>query len=157
MNTRKINWKALIFFLVFTLGLGGGVGALLGGNMDLDALQKPPFTPPAWVFPVVWSILYVLMAIAAYLVYVSEDLDRGAALRLYVIQLTVNALWPLFFFRLEWRMFAFFWLLLLLALVLLTALRFRPIREASFWLLVPYVLWLLLAGYLNFGFYVLNG
>lgn len=157
MNTKKIDWKALLFFLVFTLGVGGGIGALLGGDLSLDGLKQPPLTPPAWLFPVAWSILYVTMAIAAYLVYMSGDIDRQPALRLYLVQVVVNALWPLFFFRLEWRMFAFFWLLLLLALVVLTAVRFRPISKPAFWLLVPYLLWLLFAAYLNFGFYVLNG
>lgn len=157
MNTRKIDWKALIFFLGYTLLIGGGLGALLGGNMSLDGLQKPPLAPPAWLFPVAWTILYVLMAVAAYLVYVSHDIDRQTPLKLYLLQVIVNALWPLFFFRLEWRLFAFVWLLVLLALVALVAWGFRPISKPAFYLLIPYLAWLVFAGYLNLGFYVLNG
>ena len=157
MNTRKINWKALILFILLTLGIGGGLGSLPGGDMGLDGLVKPPLAPPAWLYPVAWTILYVLMAVAAYLVSVSVDVDRQQPLQLYWLQLAVNALWPLFFFRLEWRLFAFVWLLTLLALAALTAWNFRPISQTAFYLFIPYLLWLLFAAYLNLSFYVLNG
>ncbi|MBR2338220.1 MAG: tryptophan-rich sensory protein [Clostridia bacterium] len=155
MRVKRIDWKALIFFLVYTLGLGF-LGGLLGGQMDLSSLNQPALVPPAWLFPVVWTILYTLMAIAAYLVYTSRDIDRGAPLRLYLLQVIVNALWPLFFFRLEWRLFAFVWILLLIALVVLTMVGFKPISNTAFWLMVPYLVWLLFAAYLNFSFYLLN-
>ena len=148
---QRFDWKAALFFIGFTLLLGA-LGGLLGGASgfkSFEALQKPPLTPPAAVFPIVWSALYLLMGIAAYLVWSSGDLDRGASLRMYFLQLLVNILWPLFFFRLQWRLFAFFWLLLLLA-------GFRYIRKSSYWLLVPYFLWVLFAGYLNLGIYLLN-
>ncbi len=156
MNVKKIDWKALLFFLGYTWILAG-IGSLLGGSMDLSAYDQPALTPPAWVFPVVWSILYTLMAVGAYLVYVSGDIDRRRPLQLYLLQVAVNILWPLFFFRLEWRLFALVWLLMLLALVVLTAKGFYPISRTAFWLLVPYIVWLVFAAYLNFGFYVLNG
>lgn len=157
--TRKFNLKAFAFFVLLTLAagaLGGVLGGMLGGNMSFDQLVKPPLTPPAWVFPVVWSVLYLLMGIAAYLVYQSDDLDRGAPLRMYLLQLAVNILWPLFFFRLEWRLFAFFWLLLLIALVTLTMAGFKHIRPVAYYLLIPYLLWILFAAYLNLAFYLLN-
>lgn len=157
MKRRAIDWKALLFFVIYTYVIGAGLGTLLGGTLNFDDLQKPSFTPPAWVFPVAWAILYGLMAVAAYLVYVSGDIDRGSPLRLYLLQVIVNSLWPLFFFRLEWRLLAFFWLLLLLGLVIFTAIGFRPISKVAFWLMIPYILWLLFAAYLNFSFYVLNG
>lgn len=157
MKRKSIDWKALLFFVIYTFVIGAGLGSLLGGNLGFDGLTKPPLSPPAWVFPVVWTVLYALMSVAAYLVYVSEDIDRGPALRLYLLQVIVNGLWPLFFFRLEWRLFAFFWLLLLLALVILTTLKFRPISQIAFWLMVPYIVWLLFAAYLNLSFYILNG
>ncbi len=155
MTRVKIDWKVLLFFLVYTYALAG-IGALLGGSFDLEMLNAPPFAPPAWVFPVAWSILYTLMAIAAYLVFVSNDLDRGPALRLYLLQVAINALWSFFFFRLEWRLFAFFWLLLLIAVVVLTMVAFRKINRTAFRLLIPYLLWLLFAAYLNLGYYLLN-
>lgn len=155
---QRFDWKAALFFIGFTLLLGA-LGGLLGGASgfkSFEVLQKPPLTPPAAVFPIVWSALYLLMGIAAYLVWSSGDLDRGASLRMYFLQLLVNILWPLFFFRLQWRLFAFFWLLLLLALLSLTMAGFRYIRKSSYWLLVPYFLWVLFAGYLNLGIYLLN-
>lgn len=155
MTRPKIDWKALLFFLVYTYALAG-VGVFLGGGFDIDTLNQPPLAPPAWLFPVVWTILYALMAIAAYLVFASNDLDRGPALRLYLLQVVINTLWPLFFFRLEWRLFAFFWLLLLIAVVVLTMVGFRKVSRTAFRLFIPYLLWLLFAAYLNLGYYLLN-
>ena len=155
MNLKKVDWKVFLFFFLYTFILAG-IGVLLSGGFNLDELNKPPLAPPAWVFPVVWTILYSAMSIAAYLVFVSEDIDRGAPLRLYLLQVIVNVLWPVFFFGLEWRLFAFFWLLLLLALIALTMDGFRKISRPAFYLMVPYFVWVLFAGYLNIGFYLLN-
>lgn len=154
MIQQKIQWKPLLFFVLYTYILAG-LGTLLG-QANTDGLVKPPLTPPDWLFPVVWTLLYTAMAVAAYLVSISNDIDRGRPLRLYLLQVIVNVLWPFFFFRLEWRLFAFLWLLLLLALVLLTARGFRPISKTAFRLLLPYIVWLVFAGYLNIGFYILN-
>ena len=156
MKRTNIDWKALIFFLAYTLLLGG-LGALLGGNFDITSPEQPPLAPPAWLFPVVWTILYTLMAIAAYLVYISGDMARREPLQLYLLQVVVNILWPLFFFRLEWRLFALVWLLVLLALVVAVFKKFRPISSTAAYLLIPYLVWLAFAAYLNLGFYILNG
>ncbi len=154
MIRRRIEWKPLLFFLLYTFVLAG-LGTWLG-SPTTEGLVKPPLAPPDWLFPIVWTILYALMAIAAYLVFVSNDMDRGQPLRLYLLQVIVNVLWPAIFFRLEWRLFAFLWLLLLLALVVLTAVGFRPISRTAFRLMLPYIAWLLFAGYLNLGYYLLN-
>ena len=155
MNVKKIDWKVLLFFLLYTFILAG-LGTLLSGGFNLDELNKPPLTPPAWLFPVVWSILYAAMSFAAYLVFVSNDIDRGVPLRLYLLQVVINVLWPVFFFGLEWRLFAFFWILLLVAVVALTMAEFRKISVSAFYLMIPYLLWVLFATYLNIGFYLLN-
>lgn len=155
MLRKKIDWKTLAFFLIYTFVLGG-LGALLGGGFGLEGLNAPPLAPPAWLFPVVWTILYALMAIAAYVVFISRDMDRGVPLRLYLLQMILNALWPLFFFRLEWRLFAFIWLIVLLATVIFMMASTKPISPAAFWLFVPYLVWLFFAAYLNFGYYWLN-
>lgn len=155
MTRPKIDWKVLLFFLVYTFALAG-IGTLLGGGFNIDLLNKPPLAPPAWLFPIVWTILYTLMSVAAYLVFVSNDLDRGPSLRLYLLQVVINALWPLFFFRLEWRLFAFFWLVLLIAIVVLTMVGFRGINRTAFRLMIPYLAWLVFAAYLNLGYYLLN-
>ena len=156
MEKRPSSLFNLFFFVVTTL-LIGFVGGLIGGSGGYAALEAPPLAPPGWVFPVVWTALYILMAVAAWLVYESRDEDRIGAIRLYYFQFIVNALWTLFFFRLSWRLFALLWLLLLIALVVLTFLRFRAIRPLAGWLLIPYLAWCIFAAYLNLGFYLLNG
>ncbi|MBP3434826.1 MAG: tryptophan-rich sensory protein [Clostridia bacterium] len=155
VTRRTIEWKPLLFFFLYTFILAG-IGILLSGSPSTEGLTMPPLAPPDWLFPVVWTILYSLMSVAAYLVFVSGDIDRGPALRLYLLQVLVNILWPLFFFRFEWYFFSFLWLLLLLTLVIFTALRFKLISRTAYLLFLPYIAWLLIAGYLNLGIYLLN-
>lgn len=143
--------------LLISLG-AGMIGAALGsGSMEkYQELSKPFLSPPGWVFPVVWTILYLLMGIAAYLVSVSEDPDKRQALILYGAQLLVNMLWPLFFFRLNAYLLAFVWLLLLIDLVVLTAKSFSNIDGTAGKLFLPYLIWLVFAAYLNLA-YLLQG
>lgn len=150
-----LHLGALAAFVAGALVVGA-VGNFLGGQTGFAALQKPPLTPPGWVFPAVWGVLYILMGVAAYLVWNTAAADARFLMWIYGSQLFVNLLWPLFFFRLEWRLFAFFWLLLLIALVSLTMATFRTASRAAYWLLLPYLLWLLFAAYLNLGFYLMN-
>ena len=132
--------------------LGGDFGSSYG------QMYKPLLSPPGWVFPVVWTILYILMGIACYQVWQSDAsaARKRRALTLYAVQLAMNALWPLLFFRLSAYLAAFLWLVLLLAVVWMCALTFRYIRKSAGDLLTPYLLWLLFAGYLNLGVYLLN-
>ena len=155
VRKHTFNLKAFLFYQAITFAIAA-IGALLGGVNGFEGLRLPPLTPPAAVFPIVWGILYFLMGLAAYLVWSSNDVDQGPILRLYLLQLIVNSLWTFFFFRLEWRLFAFFWLLLLIALVTLTMASFRHIRKSAYWLMVPYLLWILFAAFLNLGVYLLN-
>lgn len=152
-------WKRYKQYIIIA-GLvlaAGGLSALLAGNFDTYKLmEKPPLSPPGWVFPVVWSILYVLMAIAAVTVARSNDLDKSSALRLFIIQLVVNLIWPIIFFRFSAAKLALFWLLLLIVLVILTTRSFFSISKKAGWLMIPYVLWLFVAFYLNFGIVALN-
>ncbi len=154
-NREAFSLPVFLGFVLGTLALGG-VGALLGDTSNYPALVRPPLSPPAIVFPIVWTILYLMMGIAAYLVWQANATERSSALRLYLAQLLASVLWPLFFFRLEWRLFAFFWLLLLAALVSLTMVGFRYLSKPAFNLLIPYALWLTFAGYLNLATYFLN-
>lgn len=153
---RTFQLRALLFFEGLTLA-AALLGELLGGGFSLEGLRAPPLAPPAIAFPIVWSVLYLLIGLAAYLIWNAYDIDGPRALRFYLAQLAVNALWPLFNFRLEWRYFAFFWLILLIALATLTAAAFRYIRKPAFYLMLPYILWLLYAAYLNLGYAILNG
>lgn len=155
----KKNWKTLLLFIAIPL-IVGALAALItsGGMSDFAALKQPPLSPPAWLFPVAWTILYTLMGISSYLVYIS-DAPSGeirSALTLYGIQLVVNFLWPIFFFEFGMYLFSFVWLLLLWILVLWTLISFFRISKPAGWLMVPYLVWLTFAAYLNLAIYLLN-
>lgn len=155
----KIDKKRLIICLAIPLVVGGAAGLLTMNSMEaIEALNQPPLSPPGWLFPVVWTVLYVLMGIASYLVSVSDapHEEKARALWTYGIQLAFNFLWPIAFFNLKWYLFAFLWLVILWILILITALRFGRIRKPAGYLLVPYLLWVAFAGYLNLGIYLLN-
>ena len=155
----KIDKKRLIICLAIPLVVGGVAGLLTMNSMEaFEALNQPPLSPPGWLFPVVWTVLYVLMGIASYLVSVSDapHEEKARALWTYGIQLAFNFLWPIAFFNLKWYLFAFLWLVILWILILITALRFGRIRKPAGYLLAPYLLWVAFAGYLNLGIYLLN-
>lgn len=125
---------------------------------EFTLLRRPPLSPPMWVFPVVWTILFAVMGFASYLVYTAEGRRGGkrSALWTYGLQLLVNFAWPVFFFELNWRLFAFFWLILLWAMILGVTVQFFRIRPGAGLLMLPYLAWVAFAGYLNFGIYLLN-
>ncbi len=155
----KINGKALAIGIAIPLAVGGLSALLTGGGMETFAqVNKPPLSPPGWLFPVVWTILYTLMGIASYLVY-TADIDsetKAKALSVYGYQLVVNFLWPVFFFSFGWYLFSFFWLLLLWVLVIWNIRLFAEISKPAAYLLVPYLIWLTFAAYLNIGIWYLN-
>ena len=153
----KINWKALIISVLIPLAVGTVAGLLTMGGMEVfNAMNQPPLSPPAWLFPVVWTLLYALMGISSYLIYVSESDAKGQALTTYGYQLLVNFLWPVFFFNFGWYFFSFLWLVLLWILVAKMILEFGEISKIAALLNVPYLLWLSFAGYLNLGVWLLN-
>lgn len=155
----KFDWKKLLIALAIPLGVGGLSALLTGGGMaDYGQLNQPPLSPPGWVFPVVWTILYLLMGYASYRIHTSDapQEQKTSALRLYLAQLAVNFLWPLIFFGLEWRLLAFWVILLLWVLIYFTIKRFGQIDEIAADLLLPYILWVTFASYLNLGAYILN-
>ena len=155
----KINWKALIVSILVPL-LVGGLSAILTSNSmeSFDLITKPPLSPPGWVFPLVWTILFTLMGISSYLVYTSDAplVKRTSALKTYALQLAVNFFWSIIFFNLKSYLFAFFWLLLLWVLIVITIKKFWGVRPGAAALLVPYLLWVTFAGYLNLAIYFLN-
>lgn len=155
----QFNLKTFLICIAIPL-LVGGVSALLTMNSmeAFSTMNKPPLSPPGFLFPIVWTILYILMGIASYLVlysgYQKEDITD--ALLVYALQLAFNFFWSLFFFGLEWYLFSFFWLLLLWGLILYTIILFFPISKPAAYLLIPYLLWVTFAGYLNLGIALLN-
>ena len=150
-----MNEKIKTIFQIFLpLVLGGIDGFLISGSMDFESLNKPPLAPPGILFPIVWTILYLLMGIAYYLYRKKYDFDFTA--KLHYIHLFINLLWPIFFFVLKIRLFSIFWILLLLAsIILLTLLYFKKERISAY-LLIPYIIWTIFATYLNIGIYILN-
>ena len=154
---KKINWKKLFFYLAVTLGTGGLAAFLTMDSMQMySSVNKPPLSPPSVLFPIVWSILYTLMAVSAYIVSESGCKNKNSSLVLYYVQLIVNFLWPIVFFNLEAFLFAFIWLILLVILVLYMIISFYRCKPISAYLQIPYLIWLIFAAYLNFGVYLLN-
>ncbi len=152
----KIQWKKLIVCLVVPLAAGGLSALISGGGMEsFESLEKPPLSPPGFLFPVVWTILYILMGIASYLVLISER-PNGGALIVYGVQLFFNFLWPILFFGFQAYTFAFVWLVILWLLIIFTVFLFFKTNTAAGYLMLPYLLWVTFAGYLNLGIAVLN-
>ena len=149
----KIRWKTLIFNLAVPLITGAVSGFLTRSAMQqYGQLNQPPLSPPSAVFPVVWTTLFLLMGISAYLV----TMKRFDLPAVYWIQLIVNFIWPLIFFNLSIYGIALAWLILLIILVIYMIFQFHDITPAAGWLQVPYLLWLIFAGYLNAGIWLLN-
>ncbi len=155
----KKSIKTFAIFVLIPVILGflssffvGDVGA------DYEMLFKPPLSPSSSIFPIVWTILYILMGIASYLVYTSDGPqdEVQSALSLYFLSLAVNVVWPFIFFRLDAYFIALLWLVLLLVLVVAVTKRFFAISKVAGILMVPYVLWLIFAGYLNLFIYLYN-
>lgn len=123
-----------------------------------EQINKPPLSPPGWLFPVVWTVLYISMGIASYLVLESDSSHKDIinALTFYGVQLFFNFLWSILFFNFSLYGIAFIWLLILWVLIIMTTVLFGKISKLSALLLIPYFLWVTFAGYLNFGIAVLN-
>ena len=156
-----MNFKPLTLLKCIALPLlVGTISAFLtrSAMSTFDMLILPPLSPPGWLFPVVWTCLYILMGIASYLIYTSnaDEQKISRALTVYGYQLTANFLWPIFFFHFEWYLFSFVWIVLLFFLILVTTVRFYRISKPAAYLMIPYLVWVAFAGYLNFGIWWLN-
>lgn len=155
----KIDWKKLIISIAIPLGVGALAALLTADSQEIFAsVNKPPLSPPAWLFPVAWTILYTLMGIASYLVWtaVTTYEKRKQALFLYGVQLFFNFFWSIIFFNLQEYFFAFVWIIALWIMIFLTYQQFRSIDKTAGTLLVPYLAWVAFAAYLNLGIFILN-
>ena len=158
MNWKK--WKPYLISAGIALGVGTLSGLLsMGGMQDYaQNVAKPTLTPPGWLFPVVWTILYTLMGISSARIWLAPKSDaRDRGLNIYVVQLIVNFFWSLIFFNAQAFGFAAIWLILLIALVVLMIYQFYKVNKRAALLQIPYLLWLLFALYLNIGVWTLNG
>lgn len=141
------------------IGLGTGLFSVLltlGNFKAYSALLQPPLAPPGWLFPVVWTILYILMGVSAYLVYECNTEEKYIGLAVYVLQLIFNFLWLIIFFNIRNLLFAFVWLVFLWVLVLAMTISFYKVNKTAGLLQIPYLLWVTFAGYLNIALYILN-
>jgi len=146
--------------LVVALGMPVLIG-ILGSFFTAPAigswyttLNKPPFTPPSWVFPIAWSVLYILMGISLYILWKKKN--TKTATHLFMLQLILNLLWSILFFGLKMPAIALIELLLLLGTVLITTKKFYEISRTAAYLMVPYILWLCFAALLNYYIVILN-
>ena len=154
----KTDWKKRLICWAIPLAVGGLSALLSGGMGSYKIMNQPPLSPPGWVFPIVWTILYLLMGEASYRVLTSGE-DRvliRTALIAYGVQLGLNLLWSPVFFGLQMYLLAFLVLIALWAAIFVTLRLFSDIDERAGTLLIPYLLWVSFAGYLNFGVFLLN-
>jgi len=153
----KKSLKPFIVSVIAILAISGLVGWITSGSMaEYEAVQKSSLTPPSFVFPIVWTILYVLMGISAAMIYQSNSPKKKTALRIFIIQLLVNYFWSILFFNLQMYGLAFFWLLLLWVLIIAMIVWFWPINQKAALLQIPYLIWVTFAGYLSFVVWMLN-
>ena len=156
---KKVTFKtyALGILLAETVGALSGWLSRDGMKAYESAIIQPPLSPPAWLFPIVWTILYALMGIGAARVYGAPiSPERSKGMNLFVVQLIVNFFWSLIFFNAQAYGFALIWLLLLWTLVLWMIVEFSKVDKLAALIQIPYLLWLAFAAYLNWGVWNLN-
>lgn len=141
--------------IVIPIALGGLVGLIISQFMDYNTLQKPPLSPPGFIFGIVWSILYLLMGIA-YGILVYKGKSNAEVSKIYLTQLIVNLIWPILFFVFKLRLFSSIWIIILLILVISMVIKFYKKDKIIGYSQIPYLLWIMLATYLNIGVYILN-
>lgn len=150
--------KTYIISIVIALAVGGLSAFLTRNSMDMyQSINQPPLTPPAILFPIVWTILYILMGISSAIIYMRRnENDVSGALKIYAFQLVVNFFWSIIFFNMRAYLFSLIWLIILWLLIIAMITSFRKINSTAAYLQIPYLLWVTFAVYLNFMIYFLN-
>ena len=151
MSKFKIYAKSILIPVI----LGSIVGFIISGFIDYNSLIKPPFAPPSILFPIIWTIFYVLMGLS-YGILDSNNLVDYDINSIYYLQLIFNLLWPIIFFVFEARFFAFIWIIILAILVIIMTVKFFRKNQISGILQIPYIVWTFFATYLNLSIYLLN-
>ena len=146
---KKIDWKRLIIIIIITFVVGSFFNFFTMNNMDTFKELEKPINVPGILFPIVWSVLYLLMSVSLYIVTKKDEKTNTRALIVYVVQLIINSLWSLIFF-------GFIWILLLIISIIVMMVTFFKIDKRAFYLNIPYLLWSIFAGYLTLGIYMLN-
>lgn len=152
-------WKNYVFWILLTEAVGFVSGFLIRNGTEIykNTITKPPLSPPAIVFPIVWTLLYALIGYcAARVSLTSPSKNRRSAIYVYLLQLAFNFFWSIIFFNLQAFLFAFFWLIVLWGLIVLTIKLFKKVDSSAGNLLIPYLVWVTFALYLNIGVWLLN-
>ena len=153
--TLKLKTFIISLILTFLFAIAGGIVTYVG-MPGFEAAQQPPLSPPAFLFPIVWTLLFAIMAFGAAVVYDSENKNAPKAMFVYTVQLTMNFWWCVLFFGFKLYLAAFIWLILLWIAVLVTIIMFTKINKLAGLLQIFYLLWLTFAAYLNLGVWLLN-
>ncbi len=157
---KKEKVKTYIFGILIPIGVGLLASLLTMGNMDIYSnINKPPLTPPSILFPIVWTILYILMGVSCVMIFNTggiSKLQKKNALYIYFAQLAVNFFWSIIFLNLEAFLLSFIVILALWLLILLMIIKFEEINGLAGLLQIPYLIWVTFAGYLNLAIYLLN-
>ena len=154
---KNLDIKKLLFYIITTILIGVIPSIFVFKSMNIyNSLNRPPLSPPSIVFPIAWTILYILMGISIYIIMQSKRKLKKNARLIYYIQLATNALWTPIFFGFKEYFLAFLWILMLIVFVITMILTFYKISKKAAYIQIPYLLCLLFASYLNFGVFVLN-
>lgn len=154
---KKVRKDVLAICILIPIFVGGFSALLSGsGRGFYESIQVPSFAPPGFVFPIVWTILYILMGISCFLVYEDGFEKNKEALIVYGVQLAFNFAWSIIFFKYRAFLFAFVWLIILWILIVLMIAKFYKVNKCAGYLQIPYLLWVTFAGVLNFTIYQLN-
>ena len=168
-QTKKSTIWGKIWCIALSIAvpLGGGIIISLftrDAMTKFNTFNQPPLAPPAWLFPVAWTILYTLMGLSSYFIWTKGYLSNKKetkktakiALILYGVQLLFNFAWTPLFFTLDWFWVPFVWLLIMWAIIIALMVETYKISKPAFWMLLPYLLWCTFAAYLNCGIAILN-
>lgn len=158
---KKDNKKALLIAITIPLLVGVISAIITKDSMSIfDNVTKPPLSPPSILFPIAWTILYILMGLASYYIYINNDYMsnkyRRNSLILYVLQLIFNFFWSIIFFNMKAYFIAFIWLIIMWILIILLMINARLVDKKAYYLLIPYIIWTTFAAYLNIGIALLN-
>ena len=150
MNNKFKN----IFYIIFPLLGGFIISIIINNTINYQELNQPPLAPPSIIFPIVWTILYLLMGVSFY-IYKKDNNDETTE-TIYYLQLVINYFWSIFFFLFKWYLFSIIWIILLDILIIILLSRFKKENKISYYLNIPYLIWCLFATYLTIGIYILN-
>lgn len=149
--------KPYVFSILLALTVGGLSALATANNMNIyDKITMPPLSPPGWLFPVVWTILFILMGISAAIIFVSDSAEKESALFVYAVSLVLNFTWSILFFNMQAFILSFIVLVALWVSIIITIVKYFTIDKTAAWLQLPYLIWVTFAGYLNAAIVLLN-